>query len=171
MKCEELAAAVETTLIRDSDPDWVKAARDHAAECPACASLLELLRVEEHLGALAAIEPSERLLDSVMSRISHQVRREVHPWQTAGRPAIKYTALAVAGLVLSIANFTPAFGAPELSNLRLSSGLLTSLRMSNYVLEHSPWAMLLIGLAATLLLVGLELPDHPQFNNDAPPAR
>jgi hypothetical protein len=58
-----------------------------------------------------------------------------------------------------------------LSNRWFSSGHLSSLRMANYVLQHPPWALLLVGLAAIVLLVGLELPDQPRLTNDAPQAR
>jgi hypothetical protein len=171
MNCQELAAVLEQTLIRDCDPGWIKAASEHAARCPSCARSLELYRAEEHLCSLPAVEPSSRLLDTVMSRIALEAPRVVHPWQSGVLSAIKYPALAIGAVVLSFAYLVPAVGADLLSNLRSSPGLLSGLQMSNYVLRHPPWAMLLIGLAAILLLVGLELPGQPDLTNDATQAR
>ncbi len=171
MNCEELRAVLEKTLIHDRDPEWMRAAREHAEHCPTCARLLETHRVEEQLCALPAFEPSSRLLGSVMSRISRRVSQPAPSWRSSALAAIKYPAIAAGALILALATLVPPLGAPWFASLRSPSNLFAGLRMSSYVLGHPPSAILLAGLAALLLLVGLELPDAPQLRNDARPAR
>jgi hypothetical protein len=171
MNCEEIAAALEMSLIRERDPEWMRAAFEHAEQCPACARLLDAHRVEEQLCELSAFEPSGRLLESVMSRIAEHAQQPVPPWRASVLAAIKYPMVVVGALVLAVATLVPPPGATWLENLRWPGGLVAGLRMSSYILEHPPSAILLAGLAAILLLVGLELPDPQQLTSDARPAR
>jgi hypothetical protein len=171
MNCEEIAAAVEKTLIRERDPEWMPTALEHAEHCPACARLLEVHRLEEQLCALPAFEPSGLLLGSVMSRIAGYAEQPAPSWRASALAAIKYPMVAAGALVLTLATLAPPLGTSWFGNLRSPADVFAGLRMSSYILEHPPSAILLAGLAAILLLVGLELPDPQHLTNYARPVR
>jgi hypothetical protein len=74
---------------------------------------------------------------------------------------LKYPTTFVGALILASAYLVPGAGQSWLSNLWPSARSLQLLRLSAYLLQHPPWAMLLAGFAALLILMGLALPDPP----------
>jgi hypothetical protein len=106
-----------------------------------------------------------------MNRIEQQASLPIPSWRASALGALKYSAVAAGALILAIASLAPPAGAPWTVNVRPPAGLFTGLRMSSFILDHPPSAILLTSLAALLLLVGLELPDPQRLTNDARPTR
>ena len=73
----------------------------------------------------------------------------------------KYPTMFVGALILASAYLVPGAGQSWLSNLWPSARSLQLLRLSTYLLQHPPWAMVLAGFAALLILMGLALPEPP----------
>ena len=67
----------------------------------------------------------------------------------------------VGALMMAAAYVVPAAGESWLTNLWPSARPLHLVGLSAYLLQHPPWAMVLAGFAALLILMGLALPDPP----------
>ncbi len=161
MNCSEIASTLQETLLHERDPQWVREARRHAERCPGCARLLELHQVEERLAGLLAIEPSNDFVESVMSRVTQPQPVALLP---AGRHlagTFKFSTMFVGAVMLALAYLVPAAGQSWLSNLWPSAPSLQLLRLSAYLVQHPPWAMMLAGVAALLILMGLALQEPP----------
>jgi len=161
MNCDELDTTLENTLIHERDPHWLEEARRHAEGCPACARLLELHQVEERLTELPSVEPSSLLLETVMSRITQRGPAIVPSSQGFSYDLFKYSAIHVGGLLLAAAYMFPAGGQFWLSNLWSAPGLFRTIGISAYLSQHPLWAIVLAGLAALLIVVGLAVPERP----------
>jgi hypothetical protein len=161
MNCEEIAATLEGTLIRERDPRWLHEARRHAAGCPSCARLLELHRLEEDLTDLPAVEPSRLLLESVMDRITQRESATVPSSGRSSYELIKSAAIFVGALVLASAYMVPAAGQSWLSNFWPTPGLSRTIGFSAYLDQHPLWAIHLAGLAALMIVLGLAVQDGP----------
>jgi hypothetical protein len=161
MNCDELAATLETTLLHQRDPRWFREARGHAERCPACARLLELHRIEERLAELPAVEPGGDFLETVMNRVTQREPRAVRSARGAWYEALKHAILFVGALTLAVAYVVPPAGESWLSNLWPAVGLVRRLGISVYLTQHPPAAIVLAGLAALLIVLGLALPERP----------
>jgi hypothetical protein len=161
MNCDELAATLGRTLIRDRDPRWFHEARRHAEGCPSCARLLELHRVEEHLTELSVVEPSHQLLETVMSRVTQRRPAAVPSSRGFSYESLRYAAIYIGALILAAAYLFPADGQSWLSNLWLAPGFFRTLGFSAYLSQHPLWAIYLAGLAALLIVLGLAIPEGP----------
>jgi hypothetical protein len=161
MNCDELAATLETTLIRERDSRWLDEARRHAEECPACARLLDLHQVEEDLTQLPAVEPSGLLLETVMSRIARRKPVAVPSSPGSSYEWLNHAAILIGALLLAAAYLVPAAGQSWLSNLWPSPGPFRTFGMSAYVDQHPSWAIQLAGLAALMIVVGLAVAEGP----------
>ena len=73
----------------------------------------------------------------------------------------KHPKMFVGALILASAYLVPGAGESWFSNLWLSPRFLHLVGLSAYLLLHPPWAMVLAGIAALLMLMGLALPDPP----------
>jgi len=155
MNCVELGDALEGTLLRERDPQWLREARRHAEQCPACARLLQLHQLEERLTNLDAVEPSRLFLDTVMNRITAVEADAVVPSQGFSSGMFKYSTMFVGGLLMAVAYVVPSAGQSWLANLRPSVGLFHTVRISDYLAQHPPWAVLLAGVAALIIVLGL----------------
>jgi hypothetical protein len=165
MTCEAVAAMLEKSLIHERDPHWAHEAARHAGGCPACSRLLELHQIEERLTELSAVEPSSRLLENVMSRISQGEPVSAVSSQGFSSDLIKYSAMFVGGQLLTAAYLFPSAGQSWLSNLWSAPGLFRAVGISAYLCQHPLWAMHLAGLAAVMIVLGLALPDRPIREN------
>lgn len=161
MNCDQLAAALSSTLLRDRDPHWIDEAQRHAEGCPSCARLLEWHRVEESLAGLPAVEPSPLLLESVMSRIARLESAAVPSSRGFPYERPRYAAIFIGALVLAAAYVVPAPGQSWLSNVWPAPGLLRAHGLSAYLSQHPPWAILLAGFAALMIVFGLVVVDGP----------
>jgi len=161
MNCAEIASALQETLLHQRDPQWVREACRHAERCPGCARLLDLHRVEEQLAGLLVIEPSNDLLESVMNRVAQPQPVALSPARQLLVGMFKYPTMLMGALILASAYLVPGAGQSWLSNLWPSARSLQFLRLSVYVSQHPPWAMVLAGFAALLILMGLALPEPP----------
>ncbi len=161
MNCAEIAATLQETLLHQRDSQWVREARRHAERCSGCARLLELHQVEERLAGLLAIEPSSDLLESVMNRVAQPQPVALLPARQLLLGMFKYPTMFVGALILASAYLVPGAGQSWLSNLWPSARSVHLLRLSTYLVQHPPWAMLLAGFAALLILMGLALPEPP----------
>jgi hypothetical protein len=165
MNCDELAATLEKTLIRERSPRWFHEAGRHADGCASCARLLELHDVEERLTELPAVEPTFLLLETVMSRISQRGPVAVQSRAGFSHELFRYTALYVGALVLAAAYMFPAAGGSWLSNPWSAPGLFRTLGFSAYLSQHPFWAIHLAGLAALMIILGLTIPERPVREN------
>jgi hypothetical protein len=161
MNCEELAAALEKTLIHERDASWLLEARRHADGCPSCAQLLELHDVEASLTELPGIEPSPLLLETVMNRIAQPALVTAQASQGLANDSIRYAATFVGALVLAAAYLLPAPGASWLSNALSSPGLVRTVGFSVYFSQHPLWAIHLAALAALVILLAMAIPERP----------
>ena len=93
MRCDEIAATLQQTLLHQRDPQWVREACHHAARCPECARLLELHRVEERQ-PVAPLSPGQFLVG-----------------------LCKFPTLFVGALILASAYLVPGAGQFWFSNL------------------------------------------------------
>ena len=123
------------------------------------ARLLELHQVEERLAELLAIEPSVDLLESVMNRVTQPQPVALLPARQLLIGMFKYPTMFVGALILASAYLVPGAGQSWLSNLWPSAPSFHLVGLSAYFLQHPPWAMVLAGFAAMLILMGLALPD------------
>jgi len=161
MNCAELAAALENQLLREREPHWVEEARRHAEHCPSCSRLLELHHVEEQLAGLCAVEPSSGFLEHVMTRIKSKEPHRIESARRISPEAFQKSMIVVGALILAAAYVVPAAGQPWLANLWPSIGLMRSGVLSAYFVAHPPWAMILAGVAALLVVFGMALPERP----------
>ncbi len=159
MNCTEIAAVLQETLLHQRDPQWVWEARRHAERCPGCARLLELHHVEERLAGLPAIEPSIDLVESVMNRVTQPQPVAIWPAGQLLLRMLKYATMVLGALILASAYLVPGAGQSWLANLWPSARSLELLRLSVYVSQHPPWAMILAAFATLLILMGLALPE------------
>jgi hypothetical protein len=165
MKCDAVAATLEKTLFYERDPRWFAEAVRHAAGCPSCARLLELHRAEERLTELPAVEPSSRLLEAVMSRITEREPVGVLSSQGFSYELLRYAAIYVGALLLAAAYMIPPAGKSWLSNLLSAPGLSRTLGFSAYLGQHPLWAIYLAGFAALMIVLGLAVPERPVREN------
>jgi hypothetical protein len=107
---------------------------------------------------LSAVEPSAAFLENVMGRIARPEPVVVGPSRGSSWGTLKDLTIFVGALILAVAYLFPAAGRPWLSNLPLSVGVVRSLEISAYLTVHPPWAVLLAGFAALLILLGLAVP-------------
>lgn len=154
MNCDELAATLTHSLIRERDPQWFHRAARHAEQCPTCLQLMELNQIEVHLLELPTVEASESLVNEVMGRISRlestaAVESNVRLWN----PIV----LVGVGL-LAIAYVIPAEGESWLSNLWSSVGVFRTVEVSAYFSHHPPWAIVFAAFASLLIAVGSAMP-------------
>jgi len=73
---------------------------------------------------------------------------------------LKYPTMFVGALILASAYLVPAAGQSWLSNLWPSAQSLQLLRLSTYLVQHPPWAMVLAGFAALLILRPCRAPSR-----------
>ena len=125
------------------------------------ARLLELHQVEERLAGLPAIEPSNALLGSVMSRVTQPRPVEILPARQLLVGMFRYPVMFVGALILAVAYLVPGAGQSWLPDLWPSVPALQFVRLPTYLLQHPPWAIVLAGFAALLILMGLALPEPP----------
>jgi hypothetical protein len=161
MKCDAVAAMLDKTLLRERDPRWFDEAARHAAGCPSCSRLLEQHWTEERLADLPAVEPSSRLLETVMSRITQREPVSVLSSQGFSYELFKYAAIYVGALLLAAAYMFPPAGKSWLSNLWSAPGLSRTFGISTYFSQHPLWAIYLAGIAALLIVLGLAVPECP----------
>ena len=84
MTCREFLRFVDAVPLRLRSRRELRVARQHAAECPSCGVLLaEAELLEQSLGSLPLIAPTDRLVADVMER----VYREVPERSAVRRPA------------------------------------------------------------------------------------
>ncbi len=84
MTCREFLHFVDAVPLRLRSRRELRIARQHAAACPGCAVLLaEAESLEQSLGSLPMIAPTDRLVADVMER----VYREVPEQSAVRRPA------------------------------------------------------------------------------------
>jgi len=155
MNCAELGDALHGTLLRQRDPEWLREARRHVEQCPACARVFHLHWVEERLTDLSAVEPSGVFLETVMNRIKDAEADAVLPSQGFSSGMFKHSTMLVGGLLMAVAYILPSPGQSWLSNLWPSLGLVRNVRLSDYLAQHPPWAVLLAAVAALLIVLGL----------------
>jgi hypothetical protein len=179
MNCADLATILETTLCRERDPQWVQDALRHAEQCPACARLMELHRLEERLGGLSGIEPSPNFSRTIMDQIAQPQPAAVVPLQSFRRETLRHSAVLVGALMLVVAYVSPgaeswlprlwpAVGpkvAVESNSWSVSvtslvfKGPAPFLGMSDYFIRNPLWAMLLACFASLLIVLGLCVPS------------
>jgi hypothetical protein len=165
MNCAELAAVLENQLLHERDPHWLEEACRHAEQCPSCSRRLELHHIEEQLTGLCTFEPSGAFLENVMSRIT---QAEPHPVLSAQRFSfedLKKPMIVVGGLILAAAYVLPSAGESWTANLWPSVGLFRTAQLSAYLAAHPPWAVILAGVAALLVVFGLALPERQVVKN------
>jgi hypothetical protein len=165
MNCDELARVLESTLIRERDPRWLDEARRHAQGCSACARLLELHRVEEHLTALPAIEPSGLFLEGVMGRVAQHRPAVVRSFRGSLHEWLEVAAVLVGATLLAAAYLVPATGKSWFSNLWTAPALIRPLGISAYLGQHPLWAIHLAGLATLMIVLGMTVPERPVRGN------
>jgi hypothetical protein len=161
MKCDAVAATLEKTLIHERDPRWLDEAARHAAGCPSCSRLLELHRAEVRLTELSGVEPSCRLLESVMSRITQPEPVAALSSHGFSYDLFKYATIYVGALLLAAAYMVPPAGKSWLSNLWSAPGLTRTLGISAYLGQHPLWAIYLAGFAGLVIVLGLAVPERP----------
>lgn len=168
MNCHDIVTILDETLLRQRNPQWLREAYRHADQCPSCARLMALHRLEEQMTELPVIEPSKDFVQSVMSRISQPEPIAIGSSRLPWWSVVKYLAIVVGALALAAVYGFMAAHESWLSNLWPVKGWLPNLRPSveptravetwTYFAYH-PWAMLL-GVTASLLLVfGLAGPE------------
>jgi hypothetical protein len=172
MKCEKIAEVLETTLLRDRDPAWMLAARQHAEQCPACAKLLKLHQVEESLTGLTVAEPSPAFLETVMQRAMQQKPMAVPaPCWSVGE-LLRYASVCVGALLLIVISYWPnasdtwqtrfdAWAASFCSfhlDLSLSKNPFVILNVFQRFSELPDWAVGLASIAFVLLVLGILMP-------------
>ncbi len=133
-----------------------------------CARLMALHRLEEDLAELPAVEPSEVFIQTVMGRIMQSEPTVVLPSSYPYWETVKYSAIVVGALALITIYSMPAVGESWLLNLWAGGSWLTTLwpsvgprtvGMLTYFIDHPPWVILLAGVAALLLVLGLVTPE------------
>ena len=160
MNCHDIATTLEATLLRQRSPEWLRDAYRHADQCPSCARLMALHRLETQMTEVPAIGPSKDFVQSVMSRISRRepVGRRSPPPRNAG--VVEYFAICLGVLALAAVYCLAADRESWLSNLLPVKpwlrGLFPSAELARTVgrwiyFAYHPW-VLLLGVAATLLL-------------------
>jgi hypothetical protein len=178
MNCAEIATILDKTLLRQRDPQWLQDALRHAKQCPACAKLMELHRVEERLVQLSGIEPSADFSWTIMERVALPQDVAVVPVPWFSGETLRHSTVLVGALMLVVAYISP--GADEsLSKLCPSVGpkvavgsdawsvSVTDLVVKvpapivgvpAYFTRHPLWAILLAGFASLLIVLGLCTP-------------
>jgi hypothetical protein len=180
MKCEEIAEVLETTLLRDRDPAWMLAARQHAEQCPACAKLLEQHQVEECLTGLPMVEPSAAFLESVMQRAMQQKPMAAPALRWSVGESLRYAAVCVGALLLMVVSHGPNVSDPWQTrfdawvasfcsfhlDLSLSKNPFEVPDVVQRFCELPDWAIGLACIAFVLLVWGILMPriekDEPQ---------
>ncbi len=171
MNCHEIATILEGTLLRQRNPEWLREARRHAEQCPSCARLMALHRLEEHLTELPAIEPSEVFVQTVMSRITQPEPIVVLSSQWLWWEPVKDVAIFVGALALAATYSFAAARESWLSNLWSVESWQTNPLWSlvwpirtvgiwTYFANHPLWAVLLAGTAILLLDFGLAASEN-----------
>jgi hypothetical protein len=163
MNCLELAATLEGTLLRERDALWFQEARRHAEQCPSCARILELHQVEELLAGLSAVEPGRDILQAVMSRITQREPASVVPAPGLRRELLKYAMVLMGAWMMAAASIAPAAGGSWLSSLWPPIGVVRAPGILAYLNQHPPWAVLLAGIAALLIILGLAVPERREW--------
>ena len=138
------------------------AAAEHAKQCPTCAARFEQFQgLEQELAQLPGVESSADFASRVMSRIAESAPVESAPWDVNAWELLRDGALLVAGLLLAFSYLWPAAGESWLSHMWSWSGsipLITqSAYLSQYLSQHSPWAVLLGALASAWLIAAIFL--------------
>ncbi len=159
MKCAELAATLESQLLRECDLCWLLEARRHAEPCPSCSRLLEVHRIEEQLTHSSEVEPSGAFLENVMSRVTLQKQHRALSVRRFSPDALQKPMIFVGALILAVAYLVPSAGEPWLAALWPSVGLFRTPFMFAYLAVHPPWAIILAGVAALCVVSGLALPE------------
>jgi hypothetical protein len=161
MTCAEIAARLERTLLRERDPEWLRAAIEHARQCPACAHLVKLHQLELRLSELPAVTSSSDLPAMVLARIAQTASLATPPSRGSAPSMFKCSAMIVGGFVLAVSYLVPAAGSSWLASLWPSTGPVRLPGLAVYFAQHPPLAILLAALAAALFFLGLVLPDRP----------
>ena len=160
MNCDELATALERTLLRQRNTQWLREAYCHAEHCPSCAQLLELHQVEQHLTELSTVEPCGAFLDAVMNRITLLEPVAIVSSQGSSYGMFRYPAMFLGAAMLAVAYIFPPADQSWLSNLWPSVDFVRNVGISAYLTQHPLWAELLAGIAALLIILGLTTPER-----------
>lgn len=164
MNCSELAVTLENQLLDERDPQWLREARRHAEQCPACSRLLELHQVEEQLTGLCEFEPSGAFVENVMSRVTQPEPHRVLASQRFSPEMLKIPMLVLGTLILAAAYLVPSGGGSWLGVLWPSVAPFRMPGLLAYLSAHPPWAVIVAGIAALVVVLGLALPESPRRN-------
>ncbi len=161
MNCAEVAAMLQQTLLQERDPERVREAIGHAKDCPRCAPLVKLHRLEVLLAELPAVSPSSGFAAGVMARIAQAEIQEPKLGQESALAMLGYALATLGALMLAVAYLVPAGGSSFLNNLMPQMGLVRSMGMMAYLAGRSPGAVALSVLATLSILLGLALAECP----------
>jgi len=114
---------------------------------------------------LCAVEPSSAFLENVMSRITQPEPQPVLAAHPFSPEALKKPMIVLGALILAVAYVVPSAGGYWLANLWPLVGLFRTGVLSAYLAAHPPWGVILAGVAALFVVLGLALPERQVVKN------
>lgn len=162
MNCSEIAARLQTKLLHEREADWLLEAQRHAAACPSCSRLMELHRVEKQLAGLHEVASSGPFVENVMSRVHELQPRAVARSARLPLETLRVPLIVLGALMLAAAHVVSSVGVSFSGRLGPTAGLVRIPWVFVYFATQPAWVIMLAGIAALLVWIGLVLPDSPR---------